>query len=251
MKSLKDTNIDIVYIVGGSEQNLDLLYSLRSIDKFAPACKKIWVSGVKPSFVNNTIGHIVIPQLAHVSKYLNVRHNLMGLCRVDEVSENFILMNDDFILTRPIKDFASINKVLNTFDEQILIYKQNSNDTDYTQAFITHRDLFMNLGISSFNYEGHYPMVINRKKFLELFLIPEIQRFMAKNNVLLYRSIYGNYYKVPFDSIEPDVKVREDADCFNTDWISLSDNMIDNINYPKINNYLKGLFSHKSRFEMP
>lgn len=251
MKLLIDTNIDIVYIVGGGEQNLDLLYSLRSIDKFAPVCKKIWISGVKPSFVNDNIGHIVIPQLAHVSKYSNVRHNLMGLCRVDEVSENFILMNDDFILTRLIKDWSSINKVLNTFDEQILIYKQNSNNTDYTRAFITHRDLFMNLGIDSFNYEGHYPMIINRRKFLELFSIPEIQRFMAKNNVLLYRSIYGNYYKVPFDSIEPDVKVRQDNDCFNTDWISLSDNMVDNKNYPKINKYLQELFPNKSRFEMP
>lgn len=160
-------------------------------------------------------------------------------------------MNDDFILTRPIKDWSSINKVINTFDEQILIYKQTSNNTDYTRAFITHRDLFMNLGISSFNYEGHYPMVINREKFLELFSIPEIQRFMAKNNVLLYRSIYGNYYKVPFDKIEPDVKVRQDNDCFSTDWISLSDNMINNINYPKINKYLQDLFPYKCKFEMP
>jgi hypothetical protein len=226
MKLLIDTNIDIVYIVGGGEQNLDLLYSLRSIDKFAPACKRIWISGIKPSFVNDNIGHIVIPQLAHVSKYSNVRHNL-------------------------IKDWSSINKVINTFDEQILIYKQTSNNTDYTRAFITHRDLFMNLGISSFNYEGHYPMVINREKFLELFSIPEIQRFMAKNNVLLYRSIYGNYYKVPFDKIEPDVKVRQDNDCFSTDWISLSDNMINNINYPKINKYLQDLFPYKCKFEMP
>lgn len=56
----------------------------------------LWVVGEKPNWYTGNFIHV--PAVA--TKYTNARRNLERICASSEISDSFILMNDDFYVMK-------------------------------------------------------------------------------------------------------------------------------------------------------
>lgn len=244
--------MDLVYLVRNGDKNEDLRVSLRSIAKYKPDFDNIWIVGYKPSWVNDNVGYVETGNPNRLA-WKNARDNLVIACQTDEISEDFILMNDDFVLTKPIKSWTkSINKVMNTFEDQIKYYNDIKLTSNYTKAFSNCVDLIKKLSGKRkiYNYERHAPMIINKKKFLDLYNNKLVQEYINNSIVWLYRSFYGNIYDIKFETIADDVKLdNKDYQETNDEWLSFFDNYVGNVKYPRLNKYLSSNFSNRCIYE--
>lgn len=100
---------DLVYIVRSGE-NEELRYSLRSIDKFADGLfRNVWVVGTGlPAWLHG-VNVLPVKDLGAIdgrSKHVNMRRKIRAACDVSEISDHFLLLNDDYFLTKPIKEWV-------------------------------------------------------------------------------------------------------------------------------------------------
>ena len=171
--------MDVVYICRPGP-NEELRYSIRSVEKNVPH-RKIWVVGQKPDWYTGNF----IQVDSNNSKYSNARANLDAAVKSNDISENFILMNDDFFVMRKIEKIAY-------FYSGTLLGKIQENQALtmpglYTKLLHNTYTQLVSLGIDNpLNYEMHIPMIVNKEKF------KSILRFKT----CLWRSLYGNIYDV-------------------------------------------------------
>jgi hypothetical protein len=171
---------DFVYICRTGD-NEELKYSIRSVLKSFPD-SRIWVVGGKPSWYK---GHYIEVDQNH-DKYTNALNNLRTICKSKEISESFILMNDDFFI---LKHFD-----LNTaFHGGYLIdkidrYTAITQSSKYiTKLKLTYQKL-INEGIEQpIDYELHVPIKMEKDK---------LNNIITKYDAFLWRSMYGNIYGI-------------------------------------------------------
>ena len=88
--------MDFVYLCKTGE-NEELRYSIRSVLNSFPKAK-IWVVGGKPKwYVGNYVEVIQDRNL-----YTNIYNNLVAICKSNQISNKFILMNDDFFIVNKV-----------------------------------------------------------------------------------------------------------------------------------------------------
>lgn len=251
--------MDLVYIIKNGDENEELKFSLRSIEKFAPEYDKIFIVGYKPNWLNNKISYIPTFQKSCLGGWINARNNIITACKSPQISADFILMNDDFILTRPIKDWhESLSKAKNTLDEQIAEWNKIGLISDYTRAFIKTNNLLFLMGLEqlgikqAMNYELHIPMIINREKFLSMLNKSVINMIFDTSSVVLYRSLYGNICNIGYNELIKDVKLyKTDVAKISTEWISTLDGIIGSYSsHPVLNKFLDKNLANKSSFEL-
>lgn len=232
-------------MVRTGECNEDLRFSLRSIDKNAPAFDRIFIVGYKPRWVSDDVIHIPTQQIMGSSPNKNTNMNLFTACSDDRISDDFVLMNDDFILMRPIVNWdRSLSFAKNSIKEQIAEYNKMGFSGAYKSAFDNCLPLIqMMSGVNNpSNYELHIPMIINKSCYLDLFLQFPVLEFVKNHQIILKRSLYGNCFCNYSKKME-DVKIRTgDPVDFNSDWISVPDNFIMSPRRPKFNQMLKSMF---------
>lgn len=181
-----------VYICRSGE-NEELRYSIRSVLYNIPDAL-ITVVGGKPDWY---CGHYIEVKQT-LGKYKNARENILEIIKSDEIPEEFILMNDDFYIMKPIDDIPIFHG--GPFAEKVLLYEDLAPKSSYTGKLIhTYKKC---KGIdhidSPKDYELHIPFKV--KKSL---LLPIIR---SKDTKKLWRSFYGNYYSIGGEQIK-DVKI--------------------------------------------
>ena len=251
-----DLNLDLVYILKASESNPDIRISLRSVAKFCNF-RRIWIVGYKPSWIK---GVRYIPTIQNQDKWKNSIINYMAACNCEEVSENFILMNDDFFALKPIYNWReNLNVCLGKLSDEVRKNANNPKKSRWKYGFDYAVDTLKELKCETeFNYETHLPIIINKANFKQMMKLPIIKDFMVTRKVLHKRSIYKNLYP---DSVltNPrkidDVKITLNQDLSDVwlreDWLSVFDDTVGNTRqYPKLNQFLSSLFSEKCKFEV-
>jgi hypothetical protein len=180
--------MDLVYICGAGD-NEELRYSIRSAVKNLKF-DNLWVVGGKPRwYIGN---HLEVVQ--NKSKYTNARNNLKAICNSSEISDSFILMNDDFYIMNKVDDVPYMHGGL--LADKVKKYEDLTGNTRY--VLMLKRTL---LGLSRrfkkdiLDYELHVPMVMEKEKLLAIIDLPD-----------LWRSRYGNTFNVGGIEID-DVKV--------------------------------------------
>jgi hypothetical protein len=182
---------DFVYICREGF-NEELRYSIRSVIQNFPD-PNIWVVGGKPRWY---IGqHIEVPQTG--TKYENAYKNIATVLESDQIKSNFVLMNDDFFIIKPMTEIPTyhgtflINKV-KTYER---LFPRSTYTYKLRNTYETIKGL---LSVEPMDYELHMPMIFNKSKLAAI--------FNKSNTDTLYRSLYGNYYSI--GGIEkPDVKI--------------------------------------------
>lgn len=170
--------MDIVYICREGD-NEELRYSIRSVVANMPH-DNIWVVGGKPSWYKGN--HIPVAQ--KFTKYENARNNMRAIVESEDISDDFILMNDDFFIMKPIKRLGYYHAGdINTKMDQLKVRYGRSSYLDllnYTVKFVAR------YGITNvLDYALHIPFKMNK----------ELLRPILDHKVS-WRIAYGNVYNV-------------------------------------------------------
>ena len=229
--------MDFVYICKDGP-NEELRYSIRSIYQSFPE-SEIWVVGGKPDwYIGN---YIKVEQ--NLSKYKNAAKNLMAICNSNEISNPFVLMNDDFYIIK------KIDKILDFHGGSLLeksrFYERLSGGNNYVRKlFATHKKI-KSIGIEDpLDYELHVPMIMEKEKLKEV---------LKDGDQFLWRSVYGNKFNVGGIQME-DVKVYSKGPLVlksynlnkdNHTYLSSADSSFNLI----LQSILKPQFSEKTKYE--
>lgn len=233
--------MDFVYIVKEDENNEDLKYSLRSIAKYYPE-NKVWIVGYKPSWVKNVE---YLPVKQSKDKWKNSMTNILTACKCKDISDDFILMNDDFFMIKPLIPIEMIaNTTLGLLSSTI--NKNKELKSPWYDAFQQVYDLLKDLNIPEpyYDFEAHLPLQINKKKFIKVINLPKVQEFMKTSKVLHKRTLYKNFDKPEkMIKIPADVKIERRYDDANRrvnicGWLSVYDRQVGNAKFGLLNREL-------------
>ena len=195
---------DFVYILGtGSKQNdFEIKHSIRSIVKNAnDIVKDIYIIGEKPPFFDyDKIKHIPAQDL-HGVNLRNEIHKLRIACSNKKISDDFVLMNDDFFIKNPIDEIAVENKGL--LSESIS--EHTTKKGSYYNIMCKTDDL---LGDDANDFSLHTPFIYNKVKLLEI--TKEVQE---KYRTVLLRTFYANKHQLESNKKRGgDVKIKTTGD---------------------------------------
>jgi hypothetical protein len=229
--------MDFVYICKDGN-NEELRYSIRSVVESFPD-SNIWVVGGKPTWYCGN--YINVKQV--LTKYRNAIQNLNTICNSIEISEEFILMNDDFYIVKNINAIGTYHGGL--LLDKINLYQKINSNSNYTRKLSATYKKIKALGIENpFDYELHIPMIMEKKK---------LKQILENNDQFLWRSIYGNVFNIGGEQME-DVKVYTKGPLvlksynLNKDehiYLSSADTSFDMI----LNNMLRKQFTEKTKYE--
>jgi len=230
-------NMDFVYICKEGV-NEELKYSIRSVVESFPD-SNIWVVGGKPDWY---VGNYIEVHQIH-TKYKNAVENLKMICSSPQISNKFVLMNDDFYIIKKINNIGTFHGgyLLN----KINLYQKLNGNSNYTRKLNATYKRLKAIGIDDpLDYELHVPMVMEKQK---------LQEVLDKNDQFLWRSMYGNIFKVGGSEMQ-DVKVYTSGPLVfksynlnidNHTYLSSADSSFNII----WNNILKVQFKQKTKFE--
>jgi len=220
--------MDLVYICKDGD-NEELRYSIRSAVENLPH-DNIWVFGGKPDWY---IGNYVRLK-QNSNKFDNARANLASVARHSDVSENFILMNDDFFITRKTDTVGTYHRgTLSGHIDMIkvsLAYREMLEETKNVLEYLDYPE--------PLSYELHVPMVMTKHGLSKVI-----------RTVGLWRSLYGNMYNIGGERHD-DVKVHNHVNLdivMNSPlpYISTNDATFQGV----LDEYLKDAFPNPSKYE--
>ena len=232
---------DIVYFVKNCPNNEELRYSLRSVEENW-LYRDVWFYGGKPNGIEPD-EYVKVVQNAP-TKWENVRNMMVEVCKNEEISEDFWLFNDDFFILRPIKDFGPRYDGTLTTKIQEIRDKYNGEDSEWSGNLVKLRKLLKDNGKTEYCYAIHEPMLINRKKMLEV-----LEKFPHEPMI---RALYGNWWAIGgVQEKDPKYAMPEAGDVAQNitkhDIVSTLD---ESFQSGYIGRWLKDRFQHKSRFEV-
>lgn len=232
---------DVVYFVKDALVNEELRYSLRSIEQNWQF-NKVWFYGGCPNGLHPD-KYVRAAQVGY-SKWEKVRSMLLAACKNDEITEDFWLFNDDFFVLRPISENMKpqYNGRLRPYIARIE-RRNGGKSNDWTRRLTHLVETLETAGKDTLNYAVHKPILINRKKMLEV-----LQKFP---NEPMSRALYGNYWEIGGIS-RHDMKIKVvdypklDIAKNTWDFISTSD---ESFREGNVGEFLRQKFNKESRFE--
>ncbi len=153
--------IDIVYPLGeGSTWNdNELRYSIRSLVEFVNI-NRIIVVGKKPLWASDEITHIDMDDPFQRKKNLNII--LKTLRGAEEVhTPRFLRLSDDHVINRT-PDFSPYHRGR-------LPDTATVSQGDFIRSCHETYKFLKGKGLPTYDYEGHYPVIVDTKKFISAF----------------------------------------------------------------------------------
>lgn len=230
--------MDVVYILKNTKHNEELRYSLRSLKNVKGIDRVVFAGGYPEDFQCDY--HIPVVQDQGL-KYKNTTKVLRAILEDDNLSENIVIMNDDFFIMQPLK-LAGYNNIFDgTLADKIFnIERKNSNNiSKYTDKLRKAYILLGVLGVNDpLNYETHTPFVCRRKYGRDV---------MDLQFDLPFRTLYEHILKNPKSKFK-DHKISDlETRPTGKEWIlSTTDNSFKN---GKVGAYIRNKFKRKCKYE--
>ena len=230
--------MDFVYVCRQGE-NEELRYSIRSVLASFPDAG-IWVVGSKPDWYAGNF----ISVKRERNKYATVEKNLQSITELPDISETFVLMNDDFFITHKIDEIityhsGNLKDMVDRLEKTCSIYNMERSYLNRVTRTYTYIKSKFKIA-EPLNYELHMPMVMEKQKLANIVGLPA-----------LWRSAYGNRYNVG-GTLSGDVKVYGSDAYLSFDYLNgpgpyLSSN---DDSFVDIKPYLHNLFPNPSKYEL-
>jgi hypothetical protein len=257
-------NMDLVYLVRPGDDNEELRYSLRSVAKNLPH-RKIILVGYKPQWVRGVISIPVQqdPLEKNVTSYRNatlnnrVKHSnasagFAAALVSKKVSDNFVLMNDDFFIMKRVHSIPSMRR-LNNIDYYIGLYEARSTfgaKGYYVKTMRQAKKSLRQMGVREIDsYELHVPMIINKHRYI--IMRDHIKKMTGAERLHHGRTLYGNFYNIGGIRMR-DTKIRNTVDPvdvkYSRNWRFLSTDD-DNFSKGEVGEYIRSSFPGKSEYE--
>lgn len=229
--------IDIVIPYKKTQDDLELRYALRSIEKNFKPVRDVYIVGDRPHWLQNIIH---IPNRNNDHKRVNVGYGIrMALWR-DELSRDFALWHDDMFLLEPIDEIPLWHgKSLKEFSA---LYNGIYPSSYYTQA-INNTDLPGEIP----HFELHTPFMADKE-----LLAKQLGDEIATRSYLMRTMYLVNNSDREKWEYHQDVKIHsflgaqgwQNEERFKT-FVSSADNVFLGVVYP----VLKEMFPEPSRYE--
>jgi len=207
---MQTNTLDIVYTVKQNKNNDELRYSLRTLENLPH--RSVFIFGYVPDWAQNVIARPMAQK--GNDKWEKTADSLWSVANEKDLSEDFVLFNDDFFVMSPVQRLPYYFD--RTLEQRIGDFRKKGMLNSYTTRLFNASEALKSRGKTTKNYELHLPMVINKEKYKKLWeLYPGIG---AK------RSLYGNEYMV--EGIQrPDCKIYQTYDHPNLgiDFLSTTD----------------------------
>jgi hypothetical protein len=199
--------LDVVYPLKVQPNNEELRYSLRSLVNLPH--RKVWFIGHKPRWTRRAQ---YVPNVQEGTKYDNARGNILAACREPGLTDDFVLMHDDFFIMRPIASVpvyhrGSLQEALDRWAIKGKYWQKMKATLELLQAEGVANPLF---------YEMHTPCVFNKQRLLEI-----AERFPGTDYMI--RTVYQNLNGGGGEEI-PDVKLFKIGETIpDREFLSTSD----------------------------
>lgn len=206
---------DLLYFLGrGSTwQDNELRFSLRSAAQFLPH-RRVFIVGQCPAWLRGVI-HIPASDRYEVK----VRNTLAKLALAVEhpkLQEDFVLMNDDFFLLRPVP-LPVAAYTLGTMAHQLS--RGVPGAPEYRILFEQGLAMLRRAGIAEpLNFESHHPLPMRKSLVRDM-----LQRFGGAGSAYPFRSVYGNWADLDAVYLPRDVKQRHAFELPSGDHLSVDD----------------------------
>ncbi len=227
--------VDLVYFVKDSKTNEELRYSLRSVCKNLNF-RKVVFYGTAPDGIEPDV--LVKVTQEGRTKWDKVKNMLIQACRNSNITDNFVLMNDDFFVLSPTMAIPTYQGV-SLYELIVTIeMKYGNQPTAYTKQLRRTLATLKAQGYPVMSYELHVPIVINKQRMLDT-----IDRF---SDFHATRTLYGNINRIGGEPHD-DVKVTTlGSFAINGPFVSTSD---DSFRYGEIGTYIRKQFAEPCKYE--
>lgn len=233
---MKLTNkYDIIYVLKNDVEPGEIKYSLRSLVNFPHG--RVWFCGGQPFGLTPDV-RMPYKQLG-ATKWEKVSYTLRKVFSTDELSEDVWLFNDDFFVLKPVKEMDPIYNGTLTQHCDYVERRHGGHPSAYTSELRNCARVLLEKGYGEKNYAVHIPILINRKKGLEVLdMFPTVPMF---------RSLYGNIANIG-GVRGSDVKIANHTDIPNEDatFLSTSDS---SFFFGEVGRYIKDRFKERSEYE--
>lgn len=177
---------DLVYIYKAprSGNEIEMRYSLRSAEKNL-RYGRVFVIGDLPTFAR---GLIHVPHEGPTSKFENGVARILAAAHDERISEDFILMNDDFFIMQPFDEVPYLwTSKLGTYAKRKKIRPDMPDNSRYFKMILAAIEL---LGPNAKMFQAHFPIVYNKK------LLRRLERKYQLPNGVSLRTLYCNEYGI-------------------------------------------------------
>lgn len=223
--------MDIVYFIKECKENEELRYSLRSLKNFPH--DKVWFYGGCPTYLQPDYYVKVLQN--QPNKWQNVNMMLRMACKNPMISDEFWLFNDDFFVMKKID--KPINYYNGDLYKRIVTLEDKYNGiTPYSQMLRNCCKELESIGCETKNYTLHIPLLVNKKKMLEVLNMSDFPGF---------RSLYANYCKIGGEQMR-DCKITS-KDKLYKDGIYLSTD--DDSFNGAVGDQIREIFNTKCKYE--
>lgn len=227
---------DVVYLCKDGP-NPELRYSMRTLANLPH--QTVHVFGGQPGWFTKEVRYTKVRQY-EAKKYQNTLSSLVAAALSADVSEDFLVFNDDFFVVAPFKyqPFPMFHKGPLSAFYQLYTEKWGSRAT-YSIGMKQAEAILTDWGVlNPYTYELHVPMLINSTKLLAL--VDKLQHERRRYDGHI-RTLYGNYYRVGGHYMD-DVKIISHDQAFIGPFVSTDDD-----------SFARGLVGQqiRSRFNIP
>ena len=226
--------MDVVYPVRPGDSNEELRFSLRSLSNLIHG--DVWIVGYKPSWVTNV--EFIEGNLGPTG-HANVYQNILLACRHPDVSENLIVMNDDFFITEPISEIPDSYR--STLQQHLDLPKvRSARQSWWHKSLVTTQVCLSAVGYDDpLSYELHVPMPVNKTLMRET-----LERFdqVAPANPPQWRTLYGALH------ITDPVRLP-DSKAFRAGAVGKPYHSTTDLSWPRYRTQFAALFPEPSAYE--
>lgn len=181
---MKQYDVMIPLGSGSRWNDNELRFTLRAIERNLKGVRNIIIVGQKPDWLKN-VKHIPAGDPLPSNADGNITLKTLKACESNDVTDDFLFMNDDHMITKPIH----IEDIPDYYKQDFEEYQEGywNNSLHRIRVYRTWQAL-KEAGCSTINFELHVPNMINKSKYIDA-----VNRFPFDKGIgLCPKSLYGN-----------------------------------------------------------
>lgn len=163
--------VDVLYIVRHSKvDDLELRYSLRSLEQHGTFVRKVWIFGDRPEFLTSdtaVVEHVPHEYLAWIGGFQTPVTNTFLMCflssLIPQLEHEYLWFCDDYVL---LDEFSESDARRDRYIEDLAQCKTRGKGL-WKEALWRTYDLLRRLGYPGYNFENHVPQYFTRTRVLE------------------------------------------------------------------------------------